>query len=102
MGEAQQAQIEELKNELEWIGGIANVRVGKKIGRRCSYCECDGKNLEDKPMAEKPRSVQLSRRKGWRMPDNTASVAPPTKGGNPYSLQAYGRKTTNLKYPPQP
>src|SRR3546814_6553191 len=33
MGEAQQAQIEELKNELEWIGGIANVCVGKKIGR---------------------------------------------------------------------
>src|SRR3546814_11137912 len=98
MGEAQQAQIEELKNELEWIGGIANVCVGKKIGRRCSYCECDGKNLEDKPMAEKPRRVQLSRRKGWRMPENTVSVARPTTWGNPYSIEEYGRKRAILTY----
>lgn len=33
---------------------------------------------------DSPRRVQLSRRKGWRMPDNTVSVARPTKWGNPF------------------
>lgn len=32
---------------------------------------------------EKPVRVQLRRTKGWRMPDNTVSVARPTKWGNP-------------------
>ena len=36
----------------------------------------------------KPRRVQLSRRKGWRMPENTVSVARPTKWGNPWSILA--------------
>lgn len=31
----------------------------------------------------RPVRVQLSRRKGWRMPENTVSVARPTKWGNP-------------------
>jgi len=31
-----------------------------------------------------PVRVQLSRRKGWRMPPNTVSVARPTKWGNPF------------------
>lgn len=30
----------------------------------------------------KPIRVQLSRKKGWRMPPNTVSVARPTKWGN--------------------
>lgn len=34
-------------------------------------------------MAER---IQLSRRKGWRMPENTVSVARPTKWGNPWTL----------------
>ena len=34
-------------------------------------------------MQSKPRRVQLSRKKGWRMPENTVSVARPTKWGNP-------------------
>lgn len=37
-------------------------------------------------MEQKPRRVQLSRRKGWRMPENTVSVARPTKWGNPYKV----------------
>src|SRR3546814_6897895 len=49
-------------------------------------------------MAEKPRRVQLSRRKGWRMPENTVSVARPTKWGNPYSIEEYGRKRAILNY----
>jgi len=31
-----------------------------------------------------PRRVQLSRKKGWRMPENTVSVARPGKWGNPF------------------
>ena len=32
-----------------------------------------------------PKRVQLSRAKGWRMPENTVSVARPGKWGNPFS-----------------
>jgi hypothetical protein len=31
---------------------------------------------------QKPRRVQLSRKKGWRMPENTVKVARPSKWGN--------------------
>ena len=34
----------------------------------------------------KPVRVQLSRKKGWRMPPNTVSVARPTKFGNPFRV----------------
>ncbi|SHJ68136.1 protein of unknown function [Roseomonas rosea] len=33
-----------------------------------------------------PERVQLSRKKGWRMPPNTVSVARPTKWGNPFKV----------------
>jgi len=33
---------------------------------------------------ERPHRVQLSRRKGWRMPPNTVKVDRTTKWGNPY------------------
>ena len=33
-----------------------------------------------------PMRVQLSRRKGWRMPPNTVSVARPTRWGNPWKV----------------
>ncbi len=36
-----------------------------------------------------PQRIQLSRRKGWRMPDNTVSVARPTKWGNPWTVKDY-------------
>ena len=45
-------------------------------------------------MAEttKPHRVQLSRRKGWRMPENTVKVDRSTKWGNPYPVgQLYSR-----------
>lgn len=35
-------------------------------------------------IARTPHRVQLSRRKGWRKPENTVSVARPSKWGNPY------------------
>ena len=34
-----------------------------------------------------PVRVQLSRKKGWRMPPNTVSVARPGKFGNPFRVQ---------------
>lgn len=50
-----------------------------------------------------PRRIQLSRRKGWRMPDGAVSVARPTRWGNPfrlgdkqYGLVRYGPKHLEL------
>ncbi|MEQ5789045.1 DUF4326 domain-containing protein [Erythrobacter sp. NFXS35] len=37
----------------------------------------------------KPQRIRLSRRKGWRMPPNTVSVARPTKWGNRWTVQGY-------------
>ena len=37
--------------------------------------------------APAPRRVRLSRRKGARLPDNTVSVARPTKWGNPFRVK---------------
>lgn len=33
-----------------------------------------------------PERIQLSRRKGWRKPDNTVVVARPSKWGNPFRI----------------
>lgn len=33
-----------------------------------------------------PERIQLKRTKGWRMPDNTVSVARPGKWGNPWAV----------------
>src|SRR5262245_45322412 len=41
-------------------------------------------------MAAKPRRVQLSRAKGWRMPANTVKVDRTTPFGNPFSIKDYG------------
>lgn len=35
---------------------------------------------------DKPRRVQLRRTKGWRMPENTVSVARPGIWGNPFRI----------------
>lgn len=37
-------------------------------------------------MTDKPQRVQLSRKKGCRMPENTMSVARPGKFGNPFKV----------------
>lgn len=37
-------------------------------------------------IARLPRRVQLSRRKGWRKPENTVVVARPSKWGNPFTI----------------
>ena len=41
----------------------------------------------------RPHRVQLSRRKGWRMPPNTVKVARPTKWGNPFMIGRDGDAT---------
>lgn len=38
-----------------------------------------------------PRRVQLSRAKGWRMPEKTVSIARPGRWGNPFRVDVYGR-----------
>lgn len=37
-----------------------------------------------------PRRIQLSRKKGWRMPPNTVSVARPREHGNPFRIGDFG------------
>lgn len=37
-------------------------------------------------MGDKPMRVQLSRSKGWRMPENTVKVDRSTKWGNPFPI----------------
>lgn len=37
-------------------------------------------------MADTPTRIQLSRRKGWRMPPDTVSVARPGLFGNPFAV----------------
>ncbi|TIO63051.1 MAG: DUF4326 domain-containing protein [Mesorhizobium sp.] len=43
-----------------------------------------------------PVRIQLSRAKGWRMPENTVSVARPTKWGNPYRVGAIDARTGEI------
>lgn len=38
-----------------------------------------------------PARVQLSRKKGWRMPQNTVKVARPTMYGNPWVIKNCGK-----------
>lgn len=45
-----------------------------------------------------PRRVQLSRKKGWRMPANTVNVARPGRWGNRFSVKEYGRDLAVLNY----
>ena len=64
-------------------------------GRRDSDCPLDGRvvrlvnegTIGGKKMAER---VQLSRKKGWRMPPNTVKVTRPGVWGNPYRVEVFG------------
>lgn len=42
----------------------------------------------------KPIRVQLSRKKGWRKPENTVVVARPSKWGNPFKVGRDGNART--------
>ncbi len=43
-------------------------------------------------LAMTPRRVQLSRRKGWKMPENTLKVDRTTKWGNPFVVGEHGTR----------
>ncbi len=45
----------------------------------------------------KPYRVQLSRRKGWRMPDNTVKVDRSTKWGNPFVVGVDGNAARSVE-----
>ena len=49
-------------------------------------------------LAEKPRRVQLSRQKGWRMPANTVKVDRSTKWGNPWTAENSGTVPPVLRF----
>lgn len=38
------------------------------------------------PVVSQPVRIQLSRKKGWRMPPNTLNVARPSRYGNPHHI----------------
>lgn len=40
-------------------------------------------------MSDRPKRIQLSRAKGWRMPENTVKVDRTTKWGNPWTVASY-------------
>lgn len=53
----------------------------------------------------KPRRVQLSRRKGWRMPKNTVKVDRSTRWGNPFrassrknAVEAFRKQLEHIGY----
>lgn len=48
-------------------------------------------------MSAKPHRVQLSRKKGWRMPENTVSVARPGPWGNPWKIGDPDANGTSMK-----
>jgi hypothetical protein len=41
-------------------------------------------------LTDKPRRIQLKRTKGWRIPENTVSVARPHRHGNPFRVGDFG------------
>lgn len=43
-------------------------------------------------MDKRPQRIQLSRRKGWRMPDNTVKVDRSTAWGNPFITGVHGTR----------
>ena len=45
-------------------------------------------------MVDRPQRIQLSRKKGWRMPENTVKVDRSTKWGNPFKPGVSGGSFT--------
>jgi hypothetical protein len=45
-----------------------------------------------------PQRIQLSRAKGWRMPENTVKVDRTTKWGNPWTKENSGRIDPALRF----
>lgn len=47
---------------------------------------------------EKPQRIQLSRRKGWKMPPNTVKVDRSTKWGNPCVVGIHGTRNECVRW----
>jgi hypothetical protein len=45
-----------------------------------------------------PERIQLSRRRGWKMPPNTVKVTRPGKWGNPFTIANSGRVPPVLRF----
>lgn len=54
----------------------------------------DHEGLHAMTANERPQRIQLSRRKGWRMPPNTVKVDRTTKWGNPFVVGTQGTQAT--------
>lgn len=39
-----------------------------------------------------PKRIQRKRSRGWKMPDNAVYVGRPTRWGNPYPVEMFGRR----------
>lgn len=48
--------------------------------------------------APAPRRIQLRRTKGWRLPAGAVVVARPTKWGNPFRVDVFGREEAVTLY----
>ena len=48
--------------------------------------------MNENEIVDPPIRVMLSRKKGWKMPSNTVSVARPTKWGNPFVVGEHGTR----------
>src|SRR5690606_40288783 len=46
----------------------------------------------------KPQRIQRKRTKGWKMPENTVYVGRPTKWGNPFKEDVWGREQALINY----
>lgn len=64
----------------------------------CAFCEGAGFVMVTRDpdvdmecvCTDPPVRIQLSRRKGWRLPSNTVTVARPGRFGNPYKVTGAG------------
>ena len=45
-----------------------------------------------------PGRIQRSRKKGWKMPENAVYVGRPTRWGNPYPVEEFGRAEAIRKF----
>jgi hypothetical protein len=45
-----------------------------------------------------PKRFQIRRTKGWRKPENAVYVGRPTRWGNPYSIEEYGREEAMRRF----
>ena len=45
-----------------------------------------------------PNRLQRKRSRGWRMPENAVYVGRPTRWGNPYPVEAFGREEAMRRF----